>query len=89
MSDDPLRDQLREQYRELFRLKLAAMPRHCCSSCGTRWAVDNTWFCLTCGTAYGFCCIGNLKETVHQPVIGSRTMFVQVKYRCGCGGRVG
>ncbi|TVP73214.1 MAG: hypothetical protein EA352_12110 [Gemmatimonadales bacterium] len=77
------------RYRELFNRKVDALGRHCCSSCGTRWAVDNTYFCLSCGTAYGFCCIGNLKETVHQAFVGTPEMFAMVKYRCGCGGRVG
>lgn len=89
MSDDPEGDRLRAAFGALLRRKTAALPRHCCSSCGVRWTIDNSWFCLKCGTAWGPCCANRLEETEFQPVIGTKLIYRQVKYRCGCGGVVG
>jgi hypothetical protein len=66
---------------DILARKELALSRHCCSVCGDRYAVDNSYFCTACGTAYCVGCIHDL-----EIIGGAGTRWVE--RRCGCGGVV-
>jgi hypothetical protein len=89
MDHDPEKARLLERYRSLKQKKEAALRSHHCSKCGMRWSVGGSYCCLECGTTYGSCCVGDLARTVHDVTIPFDGDVAILRYRCGCGGRVG
>lgn len=80
---------LRDRYRILKDRKEAALGSHHCSRCGMRWSTSGSYFCLECGTTYGPCCVEQLdlsEDPVTMEMDGDAAIL---RYRCGCGGRVG
>lgn len=66
---------------DILARKQRALCRYCCNVCGTSYDVDNSYFCLDCGTAYCVRCIHDLE------IIGSEGAVPKRRW-CGCDGVV-
>ena len=54
-----------------------------------RWSTSGSYFCLECGTNYGPCCVEQLEVTEDAVTLEIDGDAAILRYRCGCGGRVG